>query len=59
MKDVEYSFTYLIIFEIERFELKGLRKFTEYSIYLEAYNQVGTSPKSSPSVIARTLEDGE
>ncbi|XP_023335203.1 Down syndrome cell adhesion molecule-like protein Dscam2 [Eurytemora carolleeae] len=40
-----------------RFELKGLRKFTEYSIYLEAYNQVGTSPKSSPSVIARTLED--
>ena len=43
----------------ERCVLKGLRKYSEYWISVEAYNEVGTGPRSSPAVISITLEDGQ
>lgn len=38
--------------------LSGLRKFTEYSILVQAYNRAGAGPRS-PEVTASTDEDGE
>ena len=46
------------LLQTETFELEGLLKYTEYSVTLEAFNAKGRGPRSSPSVVARTLEDG-
>ncbi|GAB6033034.1 Down syndrome cell adhesion molecule-like protein 1, variant 2 [Chamberlinius hualienensis] len=42
--------------DVEHVNLTGLKKFTRYSIVVQAYNHVGTSPKSDELVIL-TSED--
>ena len=39
--------------------LENLEKFTKYTIFVRAYNRVGTGPKNQPEVVAKTDEDGE
>ena len=38
--------------------LNNLRKFTKYSILLQAYNSIGAGPRSDEIVVS-TAEDGE
>lgn len=40
------------------YRLTGLRKYTQYSIVVKAFNSKGDGPGSDP-VMAHTLEDGE
>lgn len=39
------------------FILEGLRKYTRYSVIVQAFNKVGPGPLSEPHT-AQTLEDG-
>lgn len=40
------------------YRLTGLRKYTQYSVVVKAFNSKGDGPGSDP-MIAQTLEDGE
>lgn len=40
------------------YRLTGLRKYTQYSIVVKAFNSKGDGPGSDP-VMAHTFEDGE
>lgn len=42
----------------ESIALDNLRKFTQYSVVVQAANRAGTGP-SSQQVVTKTLEDGE
>ena len=39
--------------------LENLDKFTKYSITIQAYNKLGTGPKTLPEIVAKTDEDGK
>lgn len=39
-------------------QLTSLRKYTRYSIVVQAYNALGPGPMT-PEVVSQTLEDGE
>ena len=39
--------------------ITSLAKYTQYSISVQAFNNIGTGPKNIPEVVATTDEDGE
>lgn len=39
-------------------ELKGLHKWTRYSVSIQAYNKKGAGPRSDP-IVKLTMEDGQ
>ena len=38
--------------------LENLDKYTRYSVFIQAYNKLGTGPKNVPEVVVKTDEDG-